>query len=753
MAKSQNARGTRPNWPCIPVCEEQHFNTTSHYREPIEPYLLGLLLGDGHMSETSGIGITSGDIGSVVTYLESIGADYAMAQKQDNAAVQFIFRGETRRILAKNLKTLHLLGKKSNSKFIPPVYLWGPVEDRWALLQGLMDTDGTCDKDGGTFYASVSYQLIKDVQHLVQSLGGTATLTEKSPWYPDSEGNRVECQTCYNLYIKHRTPERLFRLSRKKMRAKARAETIMYRRVVDVEVVEEVSGRCITVNHPNGLYITDDFIVTHNSHALRHDAYAWCLEIPGVQVYLFRRTFPELERTHILSARTEIPGEVAHYNKQQRRIEWKNSSNLHFCHCQYEEDVMEWLSAELHILIIDEVTTFTEFQYNFLRARVRCTLDVPIKYRKWIPRIVCGSNPGGVGHVSCKARWVDYCPPKVANQDVQSLDDLTFKWASESEGGMLRCYIPATLSDNPAITEKDPGYKHRLDALPEPYRTAYLTGDWNLFMGQAFEFVPQFPYVIPSTTPIPPDAPIYMTYDWGFGAPFSIMWWWVDADGRLYGFAEWYGWTGEVNKGLRLADSDVARGIREREEALGLSNRPIIRLAGHDCFNKKMDTKGGGQGPSTAEVFAAQNIYLTKADSTRHMKIRQFRERLRKPVDGELPMLVVYACCENFIRTIPMIQTHPTNPEEIDDTGEDHVYDSATQVCMARPMTPETLPAAAKATEKLIDEVEKVEEKYDAEAEAALYGSLVEENDPYQQAAYGYMPDPQSFGGTYETVM
>ena len=416
------------------------------------------------------------------------------------------------------------------------------------------------------------------------------------------------------------------------------------------------------------------------SHALRFDGYHWCLTIPGIQVYLFRRTFPELERTHILSARVEMPEEVAHYNKQQRRLEFHNNGSImHFCHCQYEDDVFEWLSAEIHILIIDELTTFSSFMYDFLRNRVRCTLDIPPEYRKWIPRIMCGSNPGGIGHVFCKKRWVDFCPPKVPTDQIKSLDDLTMKWAADDEGGMLRCYIPGTLEDNPRILERDPGYKLRVGALPEPYRTAYLTGDWNIFMGQAFEFQDSFPYVI-DPIDVPKNAPLYMTYDWGFGAPFSIMWWWVDNDNRLYGFNEWDGWNGEVNKGLRMADSAVARGIREREGAMGISNRPIIRLAGHDCFHKKMDALGGGQGPSTSEVFAAQSIYLTPADPTRHAKIRQFRERLKAPTDSELPMMVVYRTCEQFRRTIPMIQTHPTNVEEIDTKAEDHCFAADTLV-------------------------------------------------------------------------
>ena len=113
--------------------------------------------------------------------------------------------------------------------------------------------------------------------------------------------------------------------------------------------------------------------------------------------------------------------------------------------------------------------------------------------------------------------------------------------------------------------------------------------------------------------------------------------------------------------------------------------KPQVRYAGHDCWNKKPDYKGGGQGKSTAEVFNEHGIHLTKADSSRELKIRQFRERLRLR-EGEMPMLMVYPNCDQFIRTVPLIQTDPNNVEYIDSTGECHGFDDACHICMARPM-------------------------------------------------------------------
>ena len=406
--------------------------------------------------------------------------------------------------------------------------------------------------------------------------------------------------------------------------------------------------------------------------ALRFEALMWCLRVPNLQAYLFRRTFPELEKNHILPALQQFPNNknLLEYKKGDKRWEFSNGSMLHFCHCQYEQDVFQYQGAEIHLLLIDELTTFTEFIYDYLRGRVRCALPIEDKYRHKIPGIECATNPGGVGHNFCKERWVDFAEP------------LELKRASNKMGGMLRQYIPGLLQDNEILMKEDPNYIHRLDALPEPYRTAYKDGRWDIFLGQAFAFYQDNHVVKPF--PIPRDASIYMTFDWGFGAPFSIGWWWVDADGRLYRFAEWYGWTGEINKGIRLVDSEIAEGVIEREKKLGIKSVDV-RLTGHDSFNKKPDYKGGGQGKSTSETFAEYGLYLTKADPNRELKIRQFRERL-KITENERPMLQIYSTCSQFIRTIPMIQTDKNNVEYIDSTGEAHCFDDAAQICMFRPL-------------------------------------------------------------------
>jgi hypothetical protein len=695
------------------------------WKHDVDPYLLGVLLGDGHLGHKQ-ISITS--IDDMSTVLDSLGIEYSIHNKSKTEALAYTFTGKSRIEYIEKITELNLYGCKAAEKFIPDFYKYGAIDQRYEIICGLMDTDGTVDQNGYISFCTTSPKLAEDVAFVLRSLGSVVTISEKEPFYRNDDGEKIYCNKAYNLHIRHRNPEQLFTLKRKKERTRVNTGCVN-KRITQIVAGDPVEMRCITVSNPNGLYIVNDFIVTHNSHALRMEGLIWCLRVPGLQVYLFRRTFPELEKNHILPSRTFFPEDVCSYKTRDRRWEFDNGSMLHFCHCQYEADVFQYQGAEIHLLLIDELTTFTEFQYDFLRSRVRCALRIPKKWRHKIPGIVCGSNPGGVGHQFVKKRWVDYLVPYKISK------------APNKEGGMRRCYIPGLLGDNKILMETDPEYIHRLDALPEPYRTAYMDGDWDIFMGQAFMLSNKNHIIEP--IPIPDNAPVYMTFDWGFGAPFSVGWWWLDADGRLYRFDEWYGWNGEINKGLRLEDSKIAVGIKKREYSQQVEKyQRQVRYAGHDCFSKKPDYNGGGQGKSTAEVFAEHGLYLTKGDANRDLKIRQFRERLKIPDDGTRPMVQIYSTCVNFIRTVGSLQSDQKKVEDIDTTGEDHQYDEACHIFMARPIG---MQANSVKVESLAEMRIRMLEKGDLSSQY--------ERDIREDIHRGYMEDVYSdFGDEYSVV-
>lgn len=281
--------------------------------------------------------------------------------------------------------------------------------------------------------------------------------------------------------------------------------------------------------------------------------------------------------------------------------------------------------------------------------------------------------------------------------------------------------------DGTPVINEDDIQAERDEGMPEDLIQQEYYCSFERVGGQAFDFSREHHVIKP--IPIPHGAPLYMTYDWGYGAPFSVGWWWVDADGRIYRFAEWYGasFSKETGTwvGLRLTDDEVAEGIVRKEKEIGIYGQNIIRLCDPTSFNKKPDYKGGGQGPSTAEVFSRHQIYLSPGDPNRALKIRQFRQRLRvfEAKEGEptiAPMLQVYDSCEHFIRTIPLIPVSKTNVEDVDTTSEDHAFDESAHICMARPI-PLRIPESRRSWyDRRIEELERTKDDEDITQIAAI---------------------------------
>jgi hypothetical protein len=329
-------------------------------------------------------------------------------------------------------------------------------------------------------------------------------------------------------------------------------------------------------------------------------------------------------------------------------------------------------------------------------------------------------NPGGPGSAAVKMLFMDEKKPYKIYDD---------------GSGMTTVFIPSKLTDNKILCDNDPLYVKRLMSIKDPVlRRAWLEGDWDAFVGQAIPFSHARHVIKP--IPVPREAPLYMTFDWGYGRPFSVGWWWVDQIGKLYRFAEWYGCSGIPDDGLRYPDSRIKAGIIEKEKKLGIWGRQIQRMAGHDCWNSKPDYKGGGQGPATAEVFSnsPDPLYLNKADSKRELKLRMLREYMLLPEDGSRPMMQIYETCVDFIRTIPSLTMDEDRPEDVDTDQEDHAYDEACQIVMARPIsltTPDilTMPNPA---EGIVDSIETEFEDMANEDMFGLGSNLSEDGGFYE---------------------
>ena len=262
----QDAAGNARHY--IPIAEPMRFGASREYR--VDPYVLGCLLGDGGLTTGSTIVFPSADeelveelrrlapTGTKVVEHRRYGYRIRMTA---NAGVA----PRVRNVLRAALHEHGLVGRTSSEKFVPAEYLLGDVSQRLSLLQGLMDTDGSVDARGHVEFYSSSQDLMDAVTFLVRSLGGTARMNYRpAPRYRYKGEARVG-KPGYRVTVA--LPEQFnpFRLMRKASRYRGRPKYQPSRAIVDVVPLEPRKMRCIAVDAPNHLYVTDDFIVTHNT--------------------------------------------------------------------------------------------------------------------------------------------------------------------------------------------------------------------------------------------------------------------------------------------------------------------------------------------------------------------------------------------------------------------------------------------------------------------------------------------------------
>jgi Terminase large subunit, T4likevirus-type, N-terminal len=429
------------------------------------------------------------------------------------------------------------------------------------------------------------------------------------------------------------------------------------------------------------------------SHLMRRAAITWCKWVAGLQVYLFRREFGDLFMNHMESSggfRAMLADEISRGECRivDKQIRWKNGSTIHLCHCQHEKDVHGYQGAEIHVLMIDELTQWSRKMYTFLRGRLRLGgLQVPHWLRGTFPRILSSANPGGIGHNWVKADFVDPAPETTVTQ------------TPKSEGGMRRQFIRALLEDNPTLTENDPDYEHRLEGLGDPALVrAMRLGDWDIVAGGMFDDVWSRDAHVLKPFPIPFSWRVDRAFDWGSSKPFSVGWW-AESDGTrvevekgkfrtfprgsLIRINEWYGWTGVADTGCKMPSSEVAKGIKEREREMRMAgprgeSLPMrIHPGPADSSIYDVDDK---ESTSTADTMAQHGVHWNEADKSPGSrkngweKLREMLLEAKKP-QPEAPGLWVFNTCAQFIRVVPVLPRDPKKPDDVQTTAEDHIGD------------------------------------------------------------------------------
>ena len=420
------------------------------------------------------------------------------------------------------------------------------------------------------------------------------------------------------------------------------------------------------------------------SHLMRIASIAWCLEISGLQVFLFRRISGEIRRNHLdgptgyraLLSDLAQAGYARIVSSPEPSISFQNGSKITMLHAQHEHSVFDRQGIEIHVLLVDELTHFTRPMYEFLRSRCRMTgVVLPDKYKGLFPRILAGSNPGGIGHNWVKSMFVTPCQP------------LEIVKQPKSEGGMLRQYIPARVDDNQALLDSDPDYSNRLQGLGSPALVrAMLEGDWDIVAGGMFDDVWTQKNII-EPFDIPRNWRITRSFDWGSSHPFSVGWWarsngesvlsksGVELHfprGSCIRIGEWYGWNGRENEGLRMTASEVARGILERERVMGLEGRVLPGAADSAIYAQS----NGSSIAADMELIGVRFVPCAKGSGSRENGWEVMRGMIKSAsTGGDDKGLWVFSTCRQFIRTIPVLPRSNNNDRDIDTNAEDHIAD------------------------------------------------------------------------------
>lgn len=265
---------------------------------------------------------------------------------------------------------------------------------------------------------------------------------------------------------------------------------------------------------------------------------------PNFKGLIMRRTIPELKKELVDRCREYYNHTGCKYNKTDRVFEWDWGAKLYLGAAEHEEDVRRYDTEQFSYLFMEELTSFTEFQYVFMISRLRpADPDLP-------SLIFSASNPGNIGHGWVRKRFVEPYREggKILRQYIFNKDGSYKLNPDGTRKSTLRIYIRALGSDNPYLLKNDPDYLTKLELLPEAEKAAKLYGDWWTFSGQVFDTFrskkyPDEPdnalHVIPPFE-IPSWWPRILAIDWGYKAATVAYWGAVSPEGKCYIYRGYY---------------------------------------------------------------------------------------------------------------------------------------------------------------------------------------------------------------------
>lgn len=396
----------------FPVCQPMQYPAVD---VPIDPWLLGVLIGDGSLCGNAlsistadpeivervsraipqGYKVVAGGEYSYRIVASQRGAGYEKPCIREKAngfevcvARRYVGRRKTREEalelhaaemrkqygdniptvnLRQALAALGLLGLKHNEKFVPDIYLRNSVEVRREILRGIMDTDGSRNAGNGAVIEQTSSRLAGNIEELVRSLGGFAKTVE-------SPRRNNHWKQAYRTNIRHPDIGSFFWLARKTQRPE-RDPLGFVRKLVAIEPIGVDEVQCISVAHPSSLYLTDGCIVTHNTKAGKTSAcIAWLFEqaIQGGEGDNYWWVAPVYAQAKIAFRRMKrgLPPKMYMANNQEMTITLPNGALIWFKSADNPDNLY---GDDVCAIVVDEASRVKEEAWHACRSVLTAT--------------------------------------------------------------------------------------------------------------------------------------------------------------------------------------------------------------------------------------------------------------------------------------------------------------------------------------------------------------------------------------------
>ena len=403
------------------------------------------------------------------------------------------------------------------------------------------------------------------------------------------------------------------------------------------------------------------------------------IDYPDYIALLIRRTYPQLERNLKPECDKLYRLYGAKWQERSKCYLFPSGAKVYLVHCQDRRALDNYIGGNYNFIGIDEANQFPEDWVEELSTSAR-TDNQELK-----PQICLTSNPGNIGHIWLKKKFIDVCPPTTVGKPVYN-DEFDVYYQKNKSGdayvdeeGISWQFIPATVFDNPTLLHNDPAYVRKLKKLNPILRAMWLEGRWDVFAGTFFDNWNPMHHVIPQSDFQygvhfkKGSHSLYRFYDYGTKAPFVCLFAAVDRDQNMIIFDE----ITETGLSASKQAQFVNKYTWDKHKLKPTDFDDDI--ADPAYWTKHSEKEGALYSP--ADFYSDEGIHLAKANNDRKSGAKIVYEALEVPDEGE-PRIRFTENCSQSIETFPNLPSAENDPEDIDTDAPDHHYDACRYGCL-----------------------------------------------------------------------